>query len=260
MRTLVVVPTYNEADTIAHTLERLFAATSEIDVLVVDDGSPDGTAAIANALAADHPNHIHVMERDGKRGLGTAYIAGFTWALEKGYDAIVEMDADGSHDPADVPRLLAALADGADLVIGSRYVDGGGVSNWSRGRRRLSRAGNVYAHLMLGLDVKDATSGFRALRAATVDASAERNDPEWWLRVPDRSHEEGPERGGSDRRGPDHVRGARGRRLQDVPSDRARGGRERRAVGPQGPGHRGTQEGTSLGLRITDTSINGGTT
>ena len=166
-RALVIVPTYNERDSLPEVARRLFAAADEgVDLLVVDDNSPDGTAAVVKEMAADDPR-IHLMERPGKLGLGTAYIAGFGWALERGYEAVVEMDADLSHDPADVPRLLAGLRD-ADLVIGSRYVPGGGVGNWGRLRRALSGAGNLYARGWLGYRVKDSTSGFRAYRTAVL--------------------------------------------------------------------------------------------
>jgi dolichol-phosphate mannosyltransferase len=161
---LVIVPTYNERDAIAEAVRRLFdAAGGSVDLLVVDDGSPDGTADVVRSLA-EGPHEIHLLERAEKLGLGTAYVAGFRWALERGYWAIVEMDADLSHDPADVPRLLDALDD-ADLAIGSRYVPGGGVGNWGVLRRLLSRAGNLYARVLLGFGVKDSTSGFRAFRA-----------------------------------------------------------------------------------------------
>ena len=162
-RSLVIVPTYNERDSLPEVAARLFAAAPEgVDLLVVDDNSPDGTAAVVKEMAADDPR-IHLMERPGKLGLGTAYIAGFGWALERGYRAVVEMDADLSHDPADVPRLLEGLT-ASDLVIGSRYVPGGGVGNWGRLRRALSGAGNLYARAWLGYRVKDSTSGFRAYR------------------------------------------------------------------------------------------------
>jgi len=166
-RSLVIIPTYNEKDSIAGAVSRLFAAVDDkVDLLVVDDGSPDGTAGIVKGLAADNPR-IHMLERTSKRGLGDAYKTGFRWALERGYEAVVEMDADLSHDPGDVPRFLAALED-ADLVIGSRYIPGGKVENWSKFREALSRNGNRYAGFMLRFGVRDATSGFRAFRAATI--------------------------------------------------------------------------------------------
>ena len=164
---LVIVPTYNESGSIAEVVERLFAACPDgVELLVVDDASPDGTAGILRDLAGDN-DRIHLLERPHKLGLGTAYVTGFEWAIARGYQAVVEMDGDLSHDPADVPRLLAALED-ADLVIGSRYVPGGGVGNWGRARRLLSRAGNLYARAWLGFGVRDSTSGFRAYRNAAL--------------------------------------------------------------------------------------------
>lgn len=163
---VVVVPTYNERASIGELVDRLFKATDEVDLLVVDDSSPDGTATVVGDLQrADE--RIHLIERPAKLGLGTAYLAGFAWALARGYGAVVEMDADLSHDPADVPRLLGALAT-ADLVVGSRYVPGGRIPNWGLLRRALSRAGNLYARALLGLGVRDATSGFRAYRTTVL--------------------------------------------------------------------------------------------
>jgi glycosyltransferase involved in cell wall biosynthesis len=170
-RALVIVPTYNESESVAETVRRLFdAATDGVDLLVVDDGSPDGTADIVRDLAS-RDERIHLLERPSKAGLGTAYVMGFEWARERDYDAVVEMDADLSHDPADVPRLLAALGD-ADLVIGSRYIPGGQVENWGPFRKKLSAAGNWYSRLMLGFPVRDSTSGFRAFRVETVGEEA----------------------------------------------------------------------------------------
>lgn len=133
-------------------------------MLVVDDGSPDGTAEIVEEVAASSPHEIEVLRRATKSGLGSAYVAGFGWGLQRGYRALVEMDADLSHDPAVVPRLLTALND-ADLAIGSRYVPGGSVENWGAFRRALSRFGNLYARTLLGYPVRDSTAGFRAFRA-----------------------------------------------------------------------------------------------
>lgn len=165
-RTLVIVPTYNERDNLREVTTRTLAAMHDIDVLIVDDASPDGTGALALELAAGEPR-INVIERQKKRGLGTAYVLGFGWALKREYAAIVEMDADLSHDPGDLPLLLDALDD-ADLAIGSRYVEGGRVSNWGAVRRSLSAAANLYARAWLGYRVRDSTSGFRAYRRETL--------------------------------------------------------------------------------------------
>ncbi len=162
----VIIPTYNERDNIEIITGRVRSAVPDAHLLVVDDNSPDGTGEIADKLAGED-SHVHVLHRAGKAGLGAAYIAGFRWALEQGYGALVEMDADGSHQPEELPRLLAALAE-ADLVLGSRYVPGGAVLNWARSRELLSRAGNTYARLMLGLKLKDATGGYRVFRASTL--------------------------------------------------------------------------------------------
>jgi dolichol-phosphate mannosyltransferase len=167
MRTLVVLPTYNEADNIAEVLRRLRTAVPAADVLVVDDGSPDGTAEIARALRAELGG-IDVLTRAGKLGLGSAYRDGFLEGLRRGYQVLVEMDGDLSHDPAALPGLLTAVDDGADLAVGSRYVSGGAITHWSTRRRALSRWGNRYARWVLALPLADATSGFRAFRADVV--------------------------------------------------------------------------------------------
>jgi dolichol-phosphate mannosyltransferase len=169
-RVLVVIPTYNEADNIEPIVKRLRVSVPEAHALVVDDGSPDGTGALADGLAAAD-EHVHVMHRTAKNGLGAAYIAGFRWALENGYEAVVEMDADGSHAPEELPRLLSALHD-ADLVLGSRWVAGGEVRNWPRSRFLISRCGNLYTRIALGLPFKDATGGYRAYRAQVLDKLA----------------------------------------------------------------------------------------
>ena len=166
-RVLVIVPTYNERDNIENTLGRVRASVSHADVLVVDDGSPDGTGKIADALAQED-SHIHVLHRAAKAGLGAAYIAGFDWGLDAGYDVFVEMDADGSHAPEQLPRLLAALAH-ADVVLGSRWVPGGAVVNWPASRHLLSRGGNFYTRMALGISLKDATGGYRAYRREVLE-------------------------------------------------------------------------------------------
>jgi dolichol-phosphate mannosyltransferase len=167
MRTLIVLPTYQEAANVAAVLRRVRAAMPAACVLVVDDGSPDGTADLAVAVAAELGS-IELIRRPRKLGLGTAYRAGFKWGLDRDFEAIVEMDADLSHDPADLTRLLAAVEDGADLALGSRYIAGGSIPAWSTYRRTLSRQGNRYAAAVLRLPVADATSGFRAYRASAL--------------------------------------------------------------------------------------------
>ncbi len=166
-RVLVVMPTYNEVENLEPVLDRLRGAVPAAHALVVDDGSPDGTGELADKLAADD-DRVHVLRRPAKAGLGQAYVAGFRWGRDRGYDVLVEMDADGSHAPEDLPRLLAALAD-ADLVLGSRYVPGGGVVDWPAHRELLSRGGNRYTRWALRLPLADATGGYRAVRATLID-------------------------------------------------------------------------------------------
>jgi dolichol-phosphate mannosyltransferase len=166
-RVVMVVPTYNEADNLGWVVGRLRAAEPDVDVLVVDDNSPDGTGALADDLAAAD-SAVHVLHRSAKGGLGAAYLAGFAWALEAGYDVVGEMDADGSHQPEQLRRLLEALLD-ADLVIGSRYVPGGSVVNWPLRREALSRGGNLYVRMLLGISIRDATAGFRVFRRSALE-------------------------------------------------------------------------------------------
>ena len=163
---LVVVPTYNERENLDPIVARVRAAVPEAHLLVADDGSPDGTGKVADELAAAD-THVHVLHREVKQGLGAAYLAGFDWGLEHGYGVLVEMDADGSHQPEQLPALLDALA-GADLVIGSRWVPGGTVRNWPRHREVLSRGANTYARVAMGTPVRDMTGGFRAFRASAL--------------------------------------------------------------------------------------------
>ena len=174
-RVLVVVPTYDERENLPGALDRLRTHVPDADVLVVDDGSPDGTGELAEKISeteraesAEGRQRVHVLHRAGKLGLGTAYVAGFAWALERGYDVVVEMDADGSHRAEDLPRLLAALPD-ADLVLGSRWVPGGSVLNWPVSRHVLSRGANTYTRIVLGIPLRDATGGFRAYRAGLLE-------------------------------------------------------------------------------------------
>lgn len=167
MRVLVVLPTFNEAATIENVIERVRAALPTASVLVVDDNSPDGTAKIA-AEAGERSGKVEVLSRSAKMGLGSAYRDGFSWGLGEGYDAFVEMDSDFSHDPDALPGIVAPLGEGYEVCIGSRYVAGGSIPNWSLPRRMLSRGGNIYADLALGLKVKDCTAGFRAYSASVL--------------------------------------------------------------------------------------------
>lgn len=171
MKTLVIIPTYNEKDTLARQVAEVREQAPEVDILIADDNSPDGTGELADWLAgADQ--QVQVLHRAGKEGLGQAYVAGFNWGLERGYELLCEMDADGSHRAADFPRLLrrANRPDKPDLVIGSRWVPGGSVVNWPLHRKLLSRGGNEYVALMLGIKIKDATAGFRVYRAEILES------------------------------------------------------------------------------------------
>ena len=165
-RVLVIIPTYNEAENIGPITSRLRTAVPTAEILVVDDNSPDGTGRLADELAAGDPQ-VHVLHRAGKEGLGAAYLAGFDWGLQRGYDVLVEHDADGSHRPEQLPLLLERLQT-ADVVKGSRWVPGGRVVNWPKSRELLSRGGNLWVRLWLGLPVSDATGGFAAWRAETL--------------------------------------------------------------------------------------------
>jgi dolichol-phosphate mannosyltransferase len=164
VKPLVVLPTYNEAENIVEVLDLVRAAAPEADVLVVDDGSPDGTAELADGWGRDHGG-VSVLRRAEKQGLGSAYRAGFAQGLERGYGILIEMDSDLQHDPAMLPALIHAVQDGADLAIGSRYVPGGAVPGWKLSRRAISQGGNIYAAMVLGMKVRDATAGFRAYSA-----------------------------------------------------------------------------------------------
>ena len=167
-RVLVIIPTYNEAENIRLITERVRRAVPSVDILITDDNSPDGTGVIADELAVAD-DHVQVLHRPGKQGLGAAYVAGFAWAKEKAYDVVVEMDADGSHAPEELTNLLDALRD-TDAVLGTRYVPGGSVHNWPLHRLALSRGGNLYIRMALGMPFKDATGGYRAYKMAVLDA------------------------------------------------------------------------------------------
>lgn len=166
----MIIPTYDERENLGPIVRRLHAALPRTHVLVVDDGSPDGTGDVADALASnDDAGRIHVMHRTEKNGLGAAYIAGFRWGLDRDYTVLVEMDADGSHAPEQLHRLLEQVDAGADLVLGSRYVPGGTVVNWPKHREWLSRGGNIYSRLALGVKIKDITGGYRAYRREVLE-------------------------------------------------------------------------------------------
>jgi dolichol-phosphate mannosyltransferase len=160
MRKIVIIPTYNESENAAKMIDAVFALEVPFDILIVDDGSPDGTAGIVRERQREYPERLHLIERSGKLGLGTAYIAGFRWALERGYDYVFEMDCDFSHDPADLPRLYAAALEGADVVIGSRYIGGVRVVDWPMGRLLMSYYASAYVRTVTRMPVRDATAGF----------------------------------------------------------------------------------------------------
>lgn len=177
-RKIVIIPTYNEKENIAAITRRVFGLDGNYEILVIDDGSPDGTASIVKELMKDFPERLHLIERSGKLGLGTAYITGFKWALEQGYDYVFEMDADFSHDPDDLPRLYSACAtEGADLSIGSRYSDGVSVINWPIGRIVMSYYASAYVRTVLGVKIYDTTAGFKCYSRKvleTIDLDAVR--------------------------------------------------------------------------------------
>lgn len=173
-RKIVIIPTYNERENIENIIRKVFSLDEGYDILIIDDGSPDGTAAIVKRLQQEFPERLHMIERPGKLGLGTAYITGFKWSIDKGYDYTFEMDADFSHNPEDLPRLYQACKDGADLAIGSRYCDGISVINWPIGRIIMSYYASVYVRTILGMKVYDCTAGFKCysnkvLRAIDLD-------------------------------------------------------------------------------------------
>ncbi len=167
MKTLVVLPTYNERENITAIVPAIFQATPEVEVLVADDNSPDGTGDVVRSLQGKYP-HLHLLARAGKEGLGKAYLAGFRWGLEKGYTAIVQMDADFSHRPEDLKTMIATLPK-YDFVMGSRWVAGGGTVNWGLGRKIISRGGSLYARTILGFPVRDFTGGFNAWKSSTLN-------------------------------------------------------------------------------------------
>jgi dolichol-phosphate mannosyltransferase len=168
-RALIVVPTYNERENVAEVVDRFLAAAPEAEILFVDDNSPDGTGEVLDGLARANPR-VHVLHRAGKLGLGTAYLDGFRWGLARGFEYLLEMDADFSHDPKYLPDLLELAEAGADVVVGSRYVEGGGTENWGAGRKLISRGGSLYARTILGVKIRDLTSGFICWRRTALEA------------------------------------------------------------------------------------------
>ncbi len=167
---IVIIPTYNEKGNISRIIQKVFSLDGDFHLLIVDDNSPDGTAGIVERMQNEYPNQLNILKRAGKLGLGTAYIDGFRWALENGYEYIFEMDADFSHNPDDLIRLHKACADGADMSVGSRYVKGGGVSNWPWDRVLLSRGASIYVRLITALKVKDTTAGFVCYTSKVLEA------------------------------------------------------------------------------------------
>lgn len=168
-KALIVVPTYNEVGNVETIAQRFLDGLPGVEILFVDDNSPDGTGPLLDQIAANEPR-IHVMHRAGKLGLGTAYVQGFTWGMARDFDFLFEMDADGSHDPKYLPTMLALAEDGADVVVGSRYVPGGGTVNWGIGRKIISRGGGLYARTVLGVDIRDLTAGFMCWRRTALEA------------------------------------------------------------------------------------------
>ncbi len=168
-KNLVIIPTYNEKENIQKMIEKVFSLQPEFELLIIDDGSPDGTAQIVKTLQQTYSNKLHLLERSGKQGLGTAYIVGFKWAIEKKYDYIFEMDCDFSHDPNDLPRLLSACENGADVAVGSRYCSGGKVKNWPVGRILMSYFASVYVRAILWINIRDTTAGFKCYKRKVLE-------------------------------------------------------------------------------------------
>ena len=231
----MIIPTFNERENLPLIHARLKAACPDVHVLVVDDNSPDGTGQLADDLAAADAGRTHVLHRTAKNGLGAAYLEGFAWGLSRQYSVLVEMDADGSHAPEQLHRLLEAVDAGADLAIGSRYIDGGTVQNWPWRRWALSWTANTYARLSLGVSVHDITAGYRAYRREVLEAIDLRRRGLQGLLLPDRPDEpDGPQRV-CRRRGAHHLHRARTRRVQDERIKHPRSVGEGHPVGHRGP-------------------------
>ena len=230
-RTLVIIPTFNERENLPIIHRRLKDACPDVQLLIVDDNSPDGTGELADELAAADGGRTHVMHRTAKDGLGAAYLAGFAWGLSRDYSVLVEMDADGSHAPEQLHRLLEAVDAGADLAIGSRYVDGGTVKNWPRRRWALSWTANTYARMALGVGVHDITAGYRAYRREVLRGDRPRRRGLQGLLLPDRLDLAHDQQRLRRRRGADHLHRARARRVQDERIKHSRGAGESHSVG-----------------------------
>ena len=218
MRKLVIIPTYNEKENISAMIDKVFSLPEPFEMLVIDDGSPDGTAAIVKERRKEFPERLHLMERAGKLGLGTAYLAGFRWGLENGFDYICEMDCDFSHNPDDLVRLYRAAAEGNDVVVGSRYVQGVNVVNWPMSRLLMSYFASMYVRIVTRMPLRDATAGFvcysrRALE--TIDLEG--------LRVPDRDEILGLAAGNAAQGGVDHLRRTPRGNVEDVGRNLRRG-------------------------------------
>ena len=219
-RKIVIIPTYNEKENIEAITRKVFSLPGEFQILVIDDGSPDGTAGIVKGLQAEFPERLHLLERSGKQGLGTAYLTGFKWSLEHGYDYVFEMDADFSHNPDDLLRLYAACAEqGADLSVGSRYCHGVSVVDWPMSRIIMSYYASAYVRGVLDMKVFDTTAGFVCYSRKvleTIDLDAPGRRPDEGIRFPDRDEVHGLPPGIQDRRGADHLHEPPAGHLQDV--------------------------------------------
>ena len=260
MRPLVVIPTYNESENIERMLHRIRECLPGAGILVVDDGSPDGTAQLVQGVGAQLSD-VHLLARNAKSGLGSAYRAGFGWGMERGYDVFIEIDADFSHDPAALPSLVAPLENGYDVSIGSRYIEGGAIPNWAWHRHLLSRGGNMYASAVLGLGVADATAGYRAYSAGILRRiDLERIRAEGYgfqIEMTYRARQSGA----AHHRGAHQLRRPRGRRIEDVLVHCGRGARPGDVVGPRPIGapvasrpqdQRDDDTGPTAGLGDTD--------
>ena len=222
MRKLVIIPTYNEKENISAMIDKVFSLPEPFEMLVIDDGSPDGTAAIVKERRKEFPERLHLMERAGKLGLGTAYLAGFRWGLENGFDYICEMDCDFSHNPDDLVRLYRAAAEGNDVVVGSRYVQGVNVVNWPMSRLLMSYFASMYVRIVTRMPLRDATAGFVCYSRRALE-TIDRRRPHEGLRVPDRDEILGLAAGNAAQGGVDHLRRTPRGNVEDVGRNLRRG-------------------------------------